>query len=84
MAQHRQQELLHRPVLVQDAPQLVRQVVELQLLLQPITELPVDDGVIHKIKVVAEIIAQLLYGVDPHMDPGYLVWMLCLLLMTEN
>ena len=34
------------------------------------------------LKIVADVIAQLLYRIDPHMDPGYLIGLSCSFSMT--
>ena len=78
----RQHKLLHRTILSQFLPEPLRKLRQFQFPVDPVAELSVHHRVVDQIEIIADIIAQLLDRIDPHMNPGYLIGLSCPLVMT--
>ena len=81
---NRQDKLRGPFLLLQDLIQSPVQIDKSQLLLQPVAEMLIDNGLIQKVDVMVKIIAQFLYGIDIRADIFNLIRQGCLFYLTQN
>ena len=63
-------------------PELVRKFAKAKLRRNPLAQLAIHNGMVDQVKIIAHIIAQFFYRIDPKMNTSDFIGLLCPFIMT--